>query len=141
MRLYLDTEFNGFSGRLISVALVSKSGHEWYEVLPCTHYKDWVRNHVIPVLGQPPKRRSVVAKSLQSFLMQFSEIHVIADWPEDIMHFCSLLVVEQGQRLFTPPMTLELVTLDTPLASLTPHNALSDARALKSALAKSELGA
>lgn len=138
MRLYLDTEFNGFGGRLISAALVSRIDSEWYEVLPCTRPNDWVRMNVIPVLGQPPKRRNLVAKSLQSYLMQFSKIQVVADWPEDIMHFCSLLVVENGRKILTPPITFELVTLDVPIASSTPHNALSDARALKSALALSD---
>lgn len=43
MRLYLDTEFNGFGGSLISAALVSTGGHEWYEVLPCSHPNAWVK--------------------------------------------------------------------------------------------------
>lgn len=29
MKFYLDTEFNGFGGELISLALVSEQGHEW----------------------------------------------------------------------------------------------------------------
>ena len=134
MHLYLDTEFNGFGGSLISAALVSTGGHEWYEVLPCSRPNDWVRQHVIPALWQPPRRRELVTASLQTFLMQFPEIHVVADWPEDIMHFCGLLLANPGHQLITPPITFELLTPCAPLTSLTPHNALSDARALKAAM-------
>lgn len=134
MRLYLDTEFNGFGGSLISAALVSTDGHEWYEVLPCSRPNAWVKRHVIPMLRQPPKPRELATSSLQTFLMQFSSVRIVADWPEDIMHLCGLLVATRGQRMITPPISFELVSLGTPLRSMTPHNALSDARALKRAM-------
>ncbi|WP_448482010.1 hypothetical protein [Pseudoxanthomonas mexicana] len=134
MRLYLDTEFNGFGGSLISAALVSTDGHEWYEVLPCSHPNAWVKRHVIPMLCQPPKPRELVTSSLQTFLMQFSSVQIVADWPEDIMHLCDLFVATRGHRMITPPISFELVTLGTPLRSMTPHNALSDAHALKRAM-------
>src|SRR5688572_2960628 len=130
MHLFLDTEFKGFGGDLISAALVSPEGHEWYSVLPCLYPRKWVKKHVIPVLNASPSQREFVMASLHAFLMQFPKMHVVADWPEDIQHFCSLLTVGDGVRLATPPITFELITPSAPLVSLTPHNALSDARAL-----------
>ena len=35
MRLWIDTEYNGFKGALISMALIDEEGREWYEVLKC----------------------------------------------------------------------------------------------------------
>lgn len=34
MRIYVDCEFNGFGGELMSMALVAEDGREWYNVLP-----------------------------------------------------------------------------------------------------------
>ena len=35
MRYYLDTEFNGFGGALLSLALVPDDGEEFYVTLEC----------------------------------------------------------------------------------------------------------
>lgn len=43
MRLWLDTEFNGFKGELIGLALVDEAGREWYEVLKCKDPVPWSR--------------------------------------------------------------------------------------------------
>ncbi len=37
MNLFLDCEFNGFGGELISMALVDEHGLFFYEVLECPH--------------------------------------------------------------------------------------------------------
>lgn len=134
MKFFLDAEFNGFGGDLISIALVSNAGHEWYEVTHCDAPIPWVRQHVMPVLQRPAISRDEVTASLRRFLVQFDEVHIVADWPEDIIHLCSLLIPAKGHRIATPPMTLELITLEARLESTTAHNALSDARALRDML-------
>ena len=49
MRYFLDTEFNGFAGELISVALVPEHGdQEFYAVLPLPEApNNWVTRNVL----------------------------------------------------------------------------------------------
>lgn len=131
MKLYIDCEFNGFGGELISMALVSESGHEWYEVLPCEQPVDWVAEHVMPILNKEAlQRREDLVESLGLFLSQFDRVHIVADWPEDIAYFCNSLILSAGLRINTPPITLEILRIDG-AESLVPHNALHDARSIK----------
>ncbi len=138
MRIWIDTEFNGFNGELLSIALVAEDGTEFYEILMYSSATDpWVAEHVMPVMNKhtglglrKPISRCRVTRLLQHFLMQFESIHVIADWPEDIAHFCRLLLTEvPGERINTPPLMMEIVRFDAP--SEVPHNALSDARGMR----------
>jgi hypothetical protein len=52
MRYFLDTEFNGFGGELISIALVPEvqSLAPFYEAIECTNPIAWVKDNVLPVL-------------------------------------------------------------------------------------------
>jgi hypothetical protein len=52
MKLFLDCEFNGFGGELISMALVDENERYFYEVLPCINLTSWVLNNVIPILNK-----------------------------------------------------------------------------------------
>lgn len=132
MRLFLDCEFNGFGGQLISMALVSETRHEWYEVLHCEDPLPWVAENVMPILLNRPVSVEEFQSSLQAFLCQFDTVHIVADWPEDIMHFCYALVTGPGQCLATPPLTMEVVRVES--TSEVPHNALADARGIRKAL-------
>jgi hypothetical protein len=136
MRLFIDCEFNEFKGELISMAVVSEDGREWYEVLPCDKPGEWVAQHVIPVLGKPAVTLIQMQHSLHSWLAQFDSIHVIADWPEDIKHFCDALIIGPGMRINTPPLTMEVFRIDAP--SKVPHNALYDARGIRDYLCRSK---
>ena len=131
MNLYIDCEWNGYHRDLISMALVSPEGHEFYEVLPYGHMdlRPWVAKNVIPVLGKNPLLFSGALQGrLRDFLAQFYRIHIIADWPEDIARFCDALIIGPGLRIETPHLTFEVIRVDT--ESKVPHNALEDARAL-----------
>lgn len=133
MRLWLDTEFNDFKGDLISMALISDDGREWYEVLPCMKPSPWVAKNVMPILGKAPVMARDMTLSLRSFLKQFDNAHIVADWPEDISHFCNTLIVGPGLCINTPPLTFE-IRHDLPNTadiSVVPHNALEDAKALR----------
>ena len=51
MRYFLDTEFNGFGGALLSLALVPEDGQEFYVTLECDDpVFPWVERNVVPYL-------------------------------------------------------------------------------------------
>ncbi len=55
MRYFLDTEFNGFGGALISLALVSEAGQSLYLIYGAPAVPDqFVRDHVHPKLERVP---------------------------------------------------------------------------------------
>ena len=130
--IWIDCEFNEFKGDLISMALVAEDGGEFYEVLDCEQPGAWVAEHVIPILGKAPVSIHEFQDRLQKFLSQYPAIHVIADWPEDVKHFCDALITGPGFRMDTPPLTMEVVRIDA--LSALPHNALEDARGIKRAM-------
>jgi len=136
MNLWLDCEFNGWNGSLISMAIVSSDGQEFYEVLRCDNPVEWVAENVMPFLGKPPIAQDEFTRKLQSFLRRFRDCVVIADWPDDIAYFCKALITAPGERITTPPITLRILTdlPDEAYEAEVRHNALSDARAMKNAL-------
>ena len=132
--LYLDTEFNGFNGQFISAALVAEDGREWYQATFCKNPTDWVSKHVIPVIGIRLLMYEELQESLRLFLQKYEEVTIVCDWPKDVEHFCRLLMLEDGsgRMIRTPRLTFVIDTsLSTYTESLTPHNALADARALR----------
>ena len=142
MRYFLDTEFNGFGGALLSLALVPEDGEEFYVVLACSDpIEPWVERHVMPYLahvpvGQvaPPLPRRQAAAALAGYLAGDPAPEIVADWPDDIAHFCALLVTGPGLMTSVQPLTFRLVPLpgfSTAENSAVPHNALHDARALR----------
>ena len=132
MRLFLDTEFNEFKGPLISMALVPELPFmkPFYESLGCDNPGPWVSKHVMPVIGIDTITFIEFQDRLQSFLNQWDEVTIIADWHEDIAHFCNVLTTQPGMRIRTPSLKFEIRRdLDGAL-SLIPHNALEDACAM-----------
>jgi len=133
MKFYLDTEFNGFEGELISLALVSEQGDEWYEVLNYDHLDidDWVKENVIPILNKNPISKKDFVTSLKVFLNKFKEVEIIADWPDDIAYFNKALITGPGKmiQLFSK-IKFELdLSLSTKYSKIL-HNALEDAKSL-----------
>lgn len=133
IKLFLDCEFDGFGGELMSIALVGE-GHEFYEVIninntPC----EWVRENVVPVLYKSAKNKADVRQLLYQFLSQFEQVLVIADWPEDVKHICELILIGPGTAINTPPVLMFQVARYLEYKSDTPHNALEDAKALEKA--------
>ena len=130
MNLWIDCEWNGPRGVLLSMALVGEEGQEWYEVLQTPSNVDpWVRENVIPKLDKAPVSLKEMQRSLTSFLRPWQFVNITADWPEDIARFCELLIAGPGLRIDTPPLTMKVIRLDS--FSENPHNALADARALR----------
>ncbi|MDM0086778.1 MULTISPECIES: hypothetical protein [unclassified Variovorax] len=131
-RLWIDTEFNGMGGELISIALVDEQGLTFYESLGCDNPVPWVAVNVMPIIGKPARPRATVQEKLSAWLARYPAIHIVADWPDDISHFCQLLITGPGVRLETPPLTLE-IRRDLDGESKCPHNALADAIAIRAA--------
>ena len=132
MNLYLDCEFNGFEGDLISIALVSDDGKEFYEAIACSNPIPWVAENVIPKIGKTELvTRPLVTKRLSGFLSQFKKITIIADWPSDFKHFLDCLILGPGMMISIPKMEMHMVSIR--VESENKHNALSDARALRCA--------
>ena len=143
MRYFLDTEYNGFGGALLSLALVPEDGSdEFYIILDCDVPLDpWVERHVIPFLDMVPERlaskrlsRRGAAEALAAWLGQDEAPDIVADWPEDLAQLAMLLVVGPGLIIPVPPLSLHYVPLQgfsTAANSAVPHNALHDARALR----------
>lgn len=136
MNIYIDTEFNSYRGALISMALVDEHERKFYLAVECKEPIDpWVAEHVMPVLWHGMDFK--VTRSLEDlqghlewWLQQYDSVHLIADWPEDIEHFCRVLITGPGERINTPPLTME-VRRDLDAVSEIPHNALADARAIR----------
>jgi hypothetical protein len=130
MNIYIDTEFNDFKGDLISIGLVAEDGNEFYEVLRCDNPSFWVEENVMPILDKDPEPIGVVQSELTKFLNQYDSINIISDWPEDIKHFCDLLITGPGTRIRCPKLTFECRWDLSSCESEVPHNALHDARAI-----------
>lgn len=133
MKLFLDTEFNEFGGELISMALVSEAGHEWYQVRKMTAAPgEWVSENVIPKLDKLPLESYEFRASFHAFISRFNGAEIIADWPADFEHFCQLLTGIGADAGFSIPLecTMRLIR-GGEITPYNPHNALSDARALR----------
>ncbi len=130
MNIFIDCEFNDFKGELISMALVDIEGNEWYESLGCTSPSKWVFENVMPVIGKKSISIEEMQSSLHEFLSHYKAVHIVADWPEDISHFCETLITKPGYRIDTPPLSME-IRRDLDSVSNLPHNALEDARAIR----------
>jgi len=155
VRYFLDTEYNGWRGALLSLALVpADGGEEFYVTIDHKgSLEPWVKQNVVPFLNMVPDHLlspSVpivdAAYELSRWLTHEHEVHrsrtrrertetrIVADWPEDIAQFCSLVVIGPGRCVDVPPITFELLSIpgfSTAANSRVPHNALHDARALR----------
>jgi hypothetical protein len=112
------------------MALVAEDGNEFYEVLECPNPVEWIQINVMPFLGKEPVDVAIFQTKLQRFLHQYKSIELIADWPEDIKHFCNALITGPGNCLNHPPITMSIRQDLSSSESKLPHNALYDARAI-----------
>lgn len=134
MKLFLDTEFNGFGGKLMSMALVPEDENvpEFYRELKMTDQLDpWVKDNVVPLMNQDPVSRSTFQNLLSTYLAGIGECTIVADWPDDIRHFCESLITGPGMSIMVfHKITFEL-DMHIRYDSEVPHHALYDARAIR----------
>jgi hypothetical protein len=142
LRYFLDTEYNGWGGALLSLALVPDHGEELYLTLDwdCA-LEEWVERNVIPYLDTVPEAlvsprlgRADAARAVAHYLAGDGNPLIIADWPEDVALFNALLVTGPGVMAEVSELTFRVIQLpgfSTAANSKVPHNALHDARALR----------
>lgn len=142
MRYFLDTEYNGIGGALLSLALVPDDGEELYLTLKTDEkLVDWVEANVVPYLDMVPQQlkwprlsRSDAQDALERYLRHDDQVVIVADWPEDIAQFCDLMITGPGDMVEIRDVTFRLLPLtnfSTAHNSEVPHNALHDARSLR----------
>jgi len=144
MRYFLDTEFNGWLGELISLAMVCEDGRELYllNIDRLENTIDWVKENVMPILtvpGADPLCSTLdqIGPRIEEFFAGDKAPHIVVDWPDDIKYLCEMLITGPGEMIRVPRMTFELARVDaypTALPGAVQHNALWDARALSLAL-------
>lgn len=139
MRIFVDCEFNGFGGELISMALVPENEfiEPWYEVVLGQRQaiEPWVVENVMPVLDKKAISRDDFRFSFLEYLDQFESPTICADWYTDLVHFFSMFAGEDHTKSVGYACAAELVLIDE-YHSETPHNALSDAKAIRAAWRK-----
>ncbi|HEY7004862.1 MAG TPA: hypothetical protein VH392_00110 [Sphingomicrobium sp.] len=142
MRYFLDTEYNGIGGELLSLALVPDDGDDLYLTFKTSQpLLDWVERNVVPYLDSVPHQlscprlsRQDAAHALETYLRHDEEPLIFADWPEDISQICNLMITGPGEMIDTRHVTFRVVAMSnfsTAANSRVPHNALHDARALR----------
>ena len=142
LRYFLDTEYNGIGGALLSLALVPDDGDELYLTFQTDEpLVEWVQRHVVPYLDSvseqlscPRLSRHDAAHELERYLRHDEEPLIVADWPEDVAQFCNLLITGPGDMIELRHLTFRLTPMSnfsTAANSKVPHNALHDARALR----------
>lgn len=138
MNIYIDCEFNGFGGELISMALVAEDGKEWYGVLPplaVDSYDSWVKENVLPFLRRSEATANFPSleefrESFRSFMIQFDEPVIVSDWYTDLHHFLSCFQGRDHTGSFNYSCHMILDMSLSSEDSEVPHNALYDARAI-----------
>lgn len=144
MRYYLDTEFNGMGGELISLALVPEHERDsgLYLVSPAAannaaREAGWVANNVIPILYKNVPDAidtDLFGPDIASYLRGDDAPVIVTDWPDDIKYFCQACITGPGEMIDVPSLTFEMHRVDaypTTLEGAVQHNAWWDAMALR----------
>lgn len=147
MLYFIDCEFDGFKGPLLSMAIVAEDGREMYWTLsPATAHEPWVLENVIPVMDDPAPTcfgdLGVLRANIKlMFALPNGDVTdgapvLVADWPADIKHFLEVIDLGNGEMLKLPNITAKVVRTDpydgVPESEQSSrHNALADARRLR----------
>lgn len=154
MRYYLDTEFDGHGGPLLSLALVKENGPSLHIRTQARASDPWVIANVEPLMDRHDADSyglsvplNGVGSWLRNFMSDDLDPVIIADSPADIGRFCTALSTgEDGGWASAdyPLMTFEVHNVDaypTTLPGAVQHNAWWDAMALRHLLNSSESSA
>lgn len=138
MRIWLDTEFNGFKGDLISIGMVAEDGSFFYAVRDAVNSMSihpWVAEHVMPYLTKRPddivqlfEDDTTIRFRLENYLHSWDEeLEIISDWPEDVQLLNQFMIVSPGMMINTPKVIRYTVDRTIDGLSEIPHNAIYDA--------------
>lgn len=140
MRYFLDTEFDGYQGPLMSLALVREDGASVYVIRDFEPMDMWVRQNVRPIMFDCPVHALVstdpkaLAMRVADFLSGDLDPVILTDWPADIRYLCELVEFPGGEMAPIPSLKFELHRVDaypTTLKGAVQHNAWWDAMALR----------
>lgn len=145
MKYYLDCEFDGYQGPLLSMGLVSETGESLYAVMDIAPVDEWVIANVVPLMFACPLTKirfcHTCAKSddlshmLNGYFRGDISPQIVADWPDDIKYLCAALITGPGTMINVPRMGFTIARVDaypTTLKGAVQHNAWWDAQALRS---------
>ena len=147
MRYFIDCEFDGHGGALLSMAMVREDGFGLHVRTTEQALDPWVARNVVPLLDSHEAHCSVtlpvekVGSALRKFIGPAESPVIVADSPVDIGRFCAALSTgEDGGWASTdyPRLTFEVHNVDcypTDLPGAVQHNAWWDAMALRHRLA------
>lgn len=131
MDIFVDCEFNGFGGELISMAMVTGDGDMWYGVKSYPKVWDkWVYENVYPVLHADPIGADAFRSSALAFLSKYNKPRICVDWYTDLVHFYGLFAGDSHTESVGYACTSEIRLIDK-YDSAIPHNALADAKAIR----------
>ena len=149
-RFYIDCEFDGHNGPLISMALVPEHDSAlsvYIEVEDAAPSDPWVAANIMPILDSHDADLiwsgpvNAVGKAIRQTLEHCARPVIIADSPVDIARFCQALSTgEDGGWASAdfPQMRFEVHNVDcwpNDLVGGVQHNAWWDAMALRERLA------
>lgn len=154
MKFAIDTEFNGFNGELLSLALVP-----WGDDTPSLYLRvaeplgelvPWVAENVWPLIdrhwcesrvhiGPVSTWAGRIADYLETYCIGVP--YIIADWPDDIRFFCEAIITAPGEMTAIPRVQFDIVRVDPYEGGgvhidARRHNAWWDARVLRDHLRK-----
>ena len=145
-RFYIDCEFDGHNGPLISMGIVREDGHNCYIVARKRARDPWVRANVLPIIGHHHADATMkvapnaVGRAIRCFIDPCECPVIIADSPVDIARFCSALSTGpdgQWEPADYPAMRFEVHNVDcypNDIEGAVQHNAWWDAVSLRYAL-------
>lgn len=145
MKFTLDTEFNGYKGELLSLALAPfgefRAGIYLHVPTPPQNMDPWVAENVWPLMDKCPivpmvypveQWGDIIAKYLADNSLVVP--YIIADWPADIRYLCDVLEKPGGEMASVPRIQFDIVRVDSypsPIESAVRHNAWWDAVVLR----------
>ena len=151
MRYYIDCEFDGHNGPLLSLAMVAEASlrdqnNSIHIRVLNTPADPWVIANVLPIMDSHQARVSAhvydfeAGAMIRAFIGEDDHPIIIADSPVDIGRFCRAISTgtdKQWVSTHYPRMTFEVHNVDcypTTLEGAVQHNAWWDAMALRAKL-------
>jgi len=147
MRYYIDCEFDGHNGPLLSMAIVREDGDSLYIETTEPARDPWVVEHVMPLMGKHEADTAIqipstfVGRKLAAFIGTDPYAMIVADSPVDIARFCTAISTAPGggyNPCILPKLSFEVHDVDcypTTVPGAVQHNAWWDAKALRELLA------
>jgi hypothetical protein len=146
MRYYIDCEFDGHNGPLLSIAVVRSDLAEIYIRVLNDASDPWVIDNVLSVMGMHKSQNVqclpevAIGSYLRGFIAEDDNPVIIADSPVDIGRFCRAISTGtsgQWSSVNHSLMKFEVHNVDcypTVLKGAVQHNAWWDAMALRAKL-------